>query len=186
MPVSCFNDSRMVGANRCANSKAVGMSFLERIWLKTFSTTSVKVATSLREVVALFFLTCLAFLAFSFPFCVFLCFRMPLIPSTALRRPANDSNDSLVMYFNNSLTIWNTEMNATEKQKKSLLMERARGSCKEESMIRKAAKSSKGVMHWTHQSNQMNNQNRSKMRRISVCLYWTLISHYWPLLIIIQ
>ena len=39
----------MVGANRYANSKAVGMSFLERIWLKKFSTTSVKVATSLRK-----------------------------------------------------------------------------------------------------------------------------------------
>ena len=36
------------------------------------------------------------------------------------------------------------------------------------------------------QLNEMNNQNSSKMRRISVCLYWTLISHYWPLLIIIQ
>ena len=49
MPVSCFNDSRAVGANRYASSKAVGMSFLERIWLKKFSTTSVKVATSLRK-----------------------------------------------------------------------------------------------------------------------------------------
>ena len=39
----------MVGANKYANSKAVGMSFLERIWLKKFSTTSVKVATSLRK-----------------------------------------------------------------------------------------------------------------------------------------
>ena len=62
----------------------------------------------------------------------------------------------IVMYFNNSLTIWNTEMNATDKEKNlsnqgrscsNRLMERARGSCKEESMIRKAAKSSKGVMH---------------------------------------
>ena len=26
----------------------------------------------------------------------------------------------IVMYFNNSLTIWNTEMNATDKEKKSL------------------------------------------------------------------
>ena len=87
---------------------------------KRFSTTSVKVATSLRKLVALFFLTCLAFLVISFPFCAFLCFRMPLMPSTALRRPANDSNYSLVMYFNNSLTIWNTQMNAIDKGKKSL------------------------------------------------------------------
>ena len=65
-------------------------------------------------------------------------------------------------------------------------MERALGSCKEENMICKVAKSSKGAMHWTRQSNEMNNQNSSKMRRISVCLYWTLISHYWPLLIIIK
>ena len=93
----------------------------------------------------------------------------------------------IVMYFNNSLTIWNTEMNAIDKEKNlsNRLMERARGSCKEENMTRKAAKSSR-VMHWTRQSNEMNNQNSSKMRRISVCLYWTLISHYWPLLIIIQ
>ena len=71
-------------------------------------------------------------------------------------------------------------MNAIDKEKKvkkasntlMTLMERARGSCKEENMIR--------------QSNEMNNQNSSKMRRISVCLYWTLISHYWPLLVIIQ
>ena len=55
----------------------------------------------------------------------------------------------IVMYFNNSLTIWNTEMNAIDKEKNlsNRLMERARGSCKEESMIRKAANSSKGVMH---------------------------------------
>ena len=114
MPVSCFNDSRMVGATRCANSKVVGMSFLDRIWLKTFSTTSVKVATSLRKLVALFFLTCLAFLAFSFPFCVFPCgwFR---------QRHSDDSVMTLiVMYFNNSLTIWNTKMNAIDKEKKSL------------------------------------------------------------------
>ena len=82
-------------ANRCANAKAVGMSFLERIWLKKFSTTSVKVATSLRKLVALFFLTCLAFLAFSFPFCVFWCFPMSLMPSKALRRPANDSDSDV-------------------------------------------------------------------------------------------
>ena len=49
MSVSCFIDSRMVGANIYANSKAVGMSFLERILLKKFSTTSVNVATSLRK-----------------------------------------------------------------------------------------------------------------------------------------
>ena len=61
-------------------------------------------------------------------------------------------------------------------------MERALGSCKEENMICKVAKSSKGAMHWTRQSNEMNNKNSSKMRRISVCLYWTLISHYWSLL----
>ena len=94
----------------------------------------------------------------------------------------------IVMYFNNSLTIWNTEMNAIDKEKNlsNRLMERARGSIKEENMIRKAAKSSKGVMHWTRQWNEMNNQKSSKMRRISVCLYWTLISHYWPLLLIIK
>ena len=178
MPVSCFNDSRMVGANRCANSKAVGMSFLDRIWLKKFSTASVKVTTSLRNLVALLFLTCLAFLAFSFPFCIFPC-------HWCRQRHSDDSLMTLiVMYFNNSLTIWNTEMNAIDKEKNlsNRLMERARGSCKEENMTRKAAKSSR-VMHWT---NEMNNQNSSKMRRISVCLYWTLISHYWPLLIIIR
>ena len=158
MPVSRFNDSRMVGATRCANSKVVGMSFLDRIWLKTFSTTSVKVATSLRKLVALFFLTCLAFLAFSFPFCVFPCrwFR---------QRHSDDSVMTLIgMYFNNSLTIWNTKMNAIDKEKNlsNRLIERAGGSCKEENMIRKAAKSSKGVMHWTRQSNEMNNQNSSK------------------------
>ena len=164
MSVSCFNDSRMVGANRYANSKAVGMSFLERIWLKKFSTTSVKVATSLRKLVALFFLTCLAFLAISFPFCV--CVFFCVFPCRWCRQ--RHSDDSLmtliVMYFNNSLTIWNTEMNAIDKEKNlsNRLMERARGSCKEESMIRKAAKSSKGVMHWTRQSNEMNNQNSSK------------------------
>ena len=161
MPVSCFNDSRMVGTNRCANSKAVGISFLDRIWLKKFFTTSVKVATSLRKLVALFFLTCLAFLAFSFPFCVFCVFPC----RWCRQRHSDDSLMTLiVMYFNNSLTIWNTEMNATDKEKNlsNRLMERARGSCKEESMIRKAAKSSKGVMHWTRQSNEMNNQNSSK------------------------
>lgn len=46
MSVSCFNDLRKVGANRYANSESVGMSFLECIWLKKFSATSVKVATS--------------------------------------------------------------------------------------------------------------------------------------------
>ena len=185
MPVSCFNDSRMVGTNRCANSKAVGMSFLDRIWLKKFSTTSVKVATSLRKLVALFFLTCLAFLAFSFPFCVFCVF-----PCRWCRQRHSDDPlmTLIVMYFNNSLTIWNTEMNAIDKEKNlsnRSRMERARWSCKEQNMTRKAAKSSR-VMHWTRQSNKMNNPNSSKMRRISVCLYWTLISHYWPLLIIIQ
>ena len=40
-------------------------------------------------------------------------------------------------------------MNAIDKEKNlsNRLMERARGSSKEENMIRKAAKSSKGVMH---------------------------------------
>ena len=122
---------------------------------------------------------------FFFPF---LCFCV--FPCCWCRQQHSDDSlmTLIVMYFNNSLTIWNTEMNATDKEKNlsNRLMERARGSCKEESMIRKAAKSSKGVMHWTRQSNEMNNQNSSKMRRISVCLYWTLISHYWPLLIIIK
>ena len=88
----------------------------------------------------------------------------------------------IVMYFNNSLTIWNTEMNAIDKEKNisDRLVERARGSCKEENMTCKAAKSSR-VMHWTRQSNKMNNPNNSKMKGISVCLYWTLISHYWSL-----
>ena len=63
----------MVGANRCANSKAVGMSFLERIWLKTFSTTSVKVATSLRKL---------------------------LNPGlTSFRKSLNEHNDSLSRFF---------------------------------------------------------------------------------------
>ena len=55
----------------------------------------------------------------------------------------------IVMYFNNSLTIWNTEMNAIDKEKNlsnRSRMERARWSCKEQNMTRKAAKSSR-VMH---------------------------------------
>ena len=55
------------------------------------------------------YLTCIAFLAFSFPFCV-LC-----------QRHSDDSLITLiVMYFNNSLTIWNTEINVFDKEKKSL------------------------------------------------------------------
>lgn len=52
-------------------------------------------------------------------------------------------------------------------------------------MIRKAAKSSKGVMHWTRQSNEMNNQNSSKW---DVFLFaftgplLAIIGHYWSLL----
>ena len=54
-------------------------------------------------------------------------------------------------------------------------------------MIRKAGKSSKGsdVLN-IRQSNEINNQNSSKMRRNSVRLHWTLINHYWPLLTIIK
>ena len=52
----------------------------------------------------------------------------------------------IVMYFNNSLTIWNTEMNAIDKEKNlsNRLMERARGSCKEENMIRKGVRTKHG------------------------------------------
>ena len=103
MSVSCFNDSRMVGANRYANSKAVGMSFLERIWLKKFSTTSVKVATSLRKLLnpgLASFRKSLeehndSLSRFFFPFLYFLCFPMPLMPSTALRRLPNDSDSDV-------------------------------------------------------------------------------------------
>ena len=54
----------------------------------------------------------------------------------------------IVMIFNNSLITWNTEMNTIDKEKNlsNRLMELARGSCKEENMTRKAAKSSR-VMH---------------------------------------
>ena len=170
MPVSRFNDSRMVGATRCANSKVVGMSFLERIWQKKFSKSSLKVATSLIKLLnpgLTSFRKSLnehnRFLAFSFPFCVFCVF--PYFPCWYRQQHSDDSLITLiVMYFNNSLTIWNTKMNAIDKEKNlsNRLIERAGGSCKEENMIRKAAKSSKGVMHWTRQSNEMNNQNSSK------------------------
>ena len=55
--------------------RQLGCHFWRAFGWKRFSTTSLKVATSLRKLVALFFLTCLAFLAISFPFCVcvFLC-----------------------------------------------------------------------------------------------------------------
>ena len=56
----------------------------------------------------------------------------------------------IVMYFNNSLTIWNTKMTAIDKEKKSLQhIDGARTWVmhEEENMIRKAAKSSKGAMH---------------------------------------
>ena len=75
--------------------RQLGCHFWRAFGWKRFSTTSLKVATSFRKLVALFFLTCLAFLAISFPLCVcvfFLCFPMPLMPSTALRRLANDSD----------------------------------------------------------------------------------------------
>ena len=122
MPVSCFNDSRMVGANRYANSKAVGMSFLERIWQKKFSKSSLKVATSLRKLLnpgLTSFRKSLnehnRFLAFSFPVCVFCVFPC----RWCRQRHSDDSLMTLiVMYFNNSLTIWDTEMNAIDKEKK--------------------------------------------------------------------
>ena len=163
------------------------MSFLEGIWLKKvlhYKSESgdqfEKAGRSLLSNLSCFSRYFFPFLCVCF-FCVFRC-------RWCRQRHSDDSLMTLiVMYFNNSLTIWNTEMNAIDKEKNlsNRLMERARGSCKEENMTCKAAKSSR-VMHWTRQSNEMNNQNSSKMRRISVCLYWTLISHYWPVLIIIQ
>ena len=54
------------------------------------------------------------FLAFSFPFCVFSC-------RWCRQRHSDDLLTTLiVMYFNNSLTIRNTEMKAIDKEKKSL------------------------------------------------------------------
>ena len=54
------------------------------------------------------------FLAFSFPFCIFCVFPC----RWCRQRHSDDSLMTLiVMYFNNSLTIWNTEMNAIDKEK---------------------------------------------------------------------
>ena len=90
-------------ANRCANAKAVGMSFLERIWQKKFSKSSLKVATSLIKLLnpgLTSFRKSLndhndSLSRFFFPFLCFLCFPMLLMPSTALRRLANDSDSDV-------------------------------------------------------------------------------------------
>ena len=97
MSVSCFNDSRMVGANRYANSKAVGMSFLEGIWLKKVLHNKSESGDQFEKAGRSLLSNLSCFSRYFFPFlCVFfLCLPMPLMPSTALRRLANDSDSDV-------------------------------------------------------------------------------------------